>query len=131
MRLSAALLALVAGAAGAAERVPPAVFEAETEGRTLIFEIRGAPHGAEQYLPDRRVIWQEPDGTCRPGLWEAEGPDLCFVYDDRPGERGCWEVWRDAEGLFARQRGDGPGANLRVVGASDRPLSCGGIDAGS
>ena len=74
------------------------------------------------------MIWQAPDGACLRGKWRAEGEELCFAYEDRPGLWQCWEVRDGPRGLHARIAGAPPGADLRVSAETLRPLVCDGTD---
>ena len=117
--LASALPAAAASLLGADE------FERMSTGRTLLFSQSGIPYGAEQYLPDRNVIWQYMDGSCDRGYWYEDGPALCFVYDGSPDPQ-CW-VFESREGdFFARLAGTqgGDPSELRLAGRTDKPLSC-------
>jgi hypothetical protein len=134
--LAAAALACLAGGAAAeglpGPRVTAEAFAAETEGLTLRFESGGRPHGAEQYLPGREVIWQDVDGACRRGVWRPEGGAICFLYELDFDGWTCWDVWREDGALAARPVGSSEGtAALKVSGVSERPLVCGDVDVGS
>lgn len=103
----------------------PAEFEELSTGNTLTFDRAGQRYGAEQYLSDRRVIWQFSDGTCSFGTWFARDGALCFVYDTGPGAQ-CWVFARRGSGFFVRSLGELPGAagELSLSGISTQPLAC-------
>ncbi len=105
-------------------------FDAATQGRTFVFSLGGEAYGAEQYLPGRRVNWSFLDGRCLAGQWWEEAGEICFAYEDRPGESQCWEFWGSGEELRARIAP--PQADSQVYSAvpSEEPLYCMGPDAG-
>ncbi len=125
--VSVALILAATAAAASTVRVQPGQFRKLTEGSTLIFAEEDAPdgfYGAEQYLADGQVIWQDASGRCVEGNWVARGPDLCFTYSDDPMLTLCWGFWQDDAGLFARLVGSPQDDRLRVVARTDRPLTC-------
>jgi hypothetical protein len=126
-----AALAVLAPAARSAE--PPmsaAEFESYVTGRTLTYAARGgAPYGAEQYLPGRRVIWTFLDGACEDGIWYEEAGQICFLYDFAP-EPQCWSFWQGASGLIARFENDPGASELYEVRQSPEPLRCQGPEVG-
>lgn len=128
-----ALLAAPPVTATAAETAVDAErFETMSTGRTLRFSRRGAPYGAEQYLPGRRVIWQYADGSCSHGFWYDGGEALCFVYEDTPSPQ-CWIFSRRDGDFFARMAGVAAGdpSELRLSATSPAPLDCPGPDLGA
>ncbi len=134
MRLAASLvfLALNAAPALAAELVPHEAFQAMAEGRTLHFTLGGAPFGSEQFFPGRRSLWRFADGRCAPGRWEAQGPEICFVYDADPTPI-CW-LFRRAGAAFAAHLLDGgaeTGFSLELERVAEEPLPCLGPRVGS
>lgn len=132
MRALALALALAAAPAAAEERLDAAAFEALAQGRTLFFTRDGAPYGAEQYLPGRRVIWQYADGSCSEGVWFAAEGALCFLYEhaERPQ---CWIFARRGEARFARRPGQPAGTpgELRLSRITETPLVCGAPGLGA
>lgn len=106
-------------------------FDIETRGKTLEFSVLGAPYGAEQYLPGRRVIWAFENGPCREGVWFEDSPgNICFVYDYDPTPQ-CWAFFKDTGGLRARFAGDLGEADLVETRRSTAPLACPGPDVGA
>ena len=79
---AAPLLALAlcaAGPAAAQDAMTAAEFEAHVEGRTMTYATAGgAPYGAEEYRPGRRVRWSVLDGECLEGVWYERGEDICL-----------------------------------------------------
>ncbi|MEO0999428.1 MAG: hypothetical protein AAFW69_02305 [Pseudomonadota bacterium] len=128
--LAALLLAGTAAAQEVEEIVPPAAFEALSEGKTLYFELFGRPFGAEQYFPGRRVRWQFAEGICQEGTWFAEGDALCFSYDENPVPI-CWYFLKRGGTYIARQVGQAPeDGELTLVRRDEEPLDCPGPDTG-
>ena len=121
----ATLAIAAAESATAQDFLTPEEFEHYTNGNTLRFERHGSEyHGLEEYLPDRRVRMQAPDGTCHDGHWYVQGPSICFSYDGWP-EPECWMIARGETGLLGR-----PTDSLSLFGywdirITDETLSCG------
>ena len=92
-------LSLIAGAASS-EPMSAAEFEAYVTGKTLYYGRSGEAYGAEIYHENRRVTWSFLDGECKEGRWFAEGPLICFVYEDRPDPQ-CWTFEQGPGGLIA------------------------------
>lgn len=128
--LTALCLAVAAGAAAAETPMTAAEFEAYVTGRTVYYASRGeAAYGAEQYLPDRRVIWTFLDGECAEGFWYEEDGLICFVYElDLVPQ--CWSFWRLDGGITARFENDPAATALYELSQSDEPLICQGSDLG-
>lgn len=106
-------------------------FEALTDGKTLTFSQNGRTYGAEQYLPDRQVIWRYLGGQCETGRWYAEGERLCFVYENGPGPL-CW-IFEAREGTYFARRDDlpsGDASELKLETITEVPLVCAGPDLG-
>lgn len=93
-------LTITAGLAQA-EPMTAAEFEAYVTGKTLYYGRSGTAYGAEIYHENRRVTWSFLDGECKDGYWYDDGPNICFVYEDRP-EPQCWTFERGTGGLTAR-----------------------------
>ncbi len=78
-----------------------AEFEAYVEGRTMTFGTGGAPYGAEEYRPGRRVRWSVFDGECYEGVWYPAGDEILLpirrarrrevlaLHPDAAGARGA------------------------------------------
>ncbi|MCY4335380.1 MAG: hypothetical protein OXC60_12020 [Litoreibacter sp.] len=114
----------------AEERILSAAeFEAYTAGTTLFFNRGGRPYGAEEYLPDRKVIWTFLDGTCERGAWFNEEEQICFVYESDSASQ-CWHFLEAGGQKRARIIGDPPERDLYVVGQNTQPLSCPGPGVG-
>jgi len=98
-------------------------FDQFTRGRVMDHYDGGALYGAEQYLPGRRVIWQDGEG-CMRGHW-SDTPEglICFDYEGQE-TRWCWSYRPDAEGgLAAHLEGDTGGAPILLKPRPGR-LSC-------
>lgn len=105
-------------------------FDAYTTGKTFSFGTGVTPYGAEQYLPNRRVIWSFLDGQCRDGTWYAEEQNICFVYENRDTPQ-CWQFFQTPSGLRAQFQGADPSAPLYQLGESSEPLFCLGPEVGA
>jgi hypothetical protein len=131
MRQIASVLALAAALAGpASAQMSAEEFDAYTRGQTFFYGAEGQePYGAEEYLPGQRVRWSFLDGECQEGYWYAEGPLICFVYENRPDPQ-CWSFERSTGRLVARFEGDSPMTELYEVRKSREPLQCPGPKVG-
>ena len=127
----AVAVALSAHAAAAERVVTPQEFEGLVAGKTLRFDRFGEPFGAEQYFPDKRVIWAFEDGTCERGIWFENGAgQICFVYDVDPAPQ-CWDFIEMPSGDFhARAEGSDPAADLVARATGEDPLTCEAPDLG-
>ena len=140
MRHSLALALLACASPVLAETAPPATppgspmtaaaFEAYVTGKTLTYAQGGRIYGTEQYKPDRKVVWAFTEEECREGYWFAQGPQICFVYED-PNDPQCWLFYSRADGMWARFVGDAADAPLSQVSPSQGPLSCAGPNVGA
>lgn len=106
-----------------------AEFEAYSTGKTLTYSVDGEVYGAEQYLPDRRVIWAFKGNTCADGVWYEEAGLICFAYEN-DADPQCWTFYAGATGLRAEFIGDAAGSPLSEVDQSPLPLNCAGPDVG-
>ena len=98
-------------------------------GKTLTYARDGAVWGAEQYLPDRKVVWAFTAEECRTGYWYDENAQICFVYEFRDDPQ-CWYFYQSATGITARFAEDAEGSPLAEVAQSTGPLGCAGPDLG-
>ncbi len=130
MRATALILALLPLPALAEQAMTGAEFDAYSQGKTLFYATGGQSYGAEQYLPDHRVVWAFLGDECRRGTWYETGENICFVYDDTPDAPQCWTFYQGAGGLSARFQGDAPGSELVEVNQSPEPLVCPGPQVG-
>ncbi|WP_212524448.1 hypothetical protein [Actibacterium sp. MT2.3-13A] len=131
-RTASPLIALILAAspALAAEPMSAEEFERYTTGKTLYYGTPGAPYGAEQYLPGRRVIWTFLDGACQEGVWyESEGL-ICFAYDTLPGGPQCWSFYATPGGMTALFENDPGETELIETEQGHDPLLCPGPDVG-
>lgn len=129
MRYLTCIALALATPAPAETKMTPERFEAFTRNSTVYFSRFGAPYGAEQYLPGRKVIWTFLDGTCQRGVWYGAGDEICFLYDTQPNAQ-CWYFFDDGDEQRARVVGDPPEEDLTVVGQDQEQLVCPGPDVG-
>lgn len=105
-------------------------FDAYTRGKTFFYGVDGHDYGAEEYLPNNRVIWTFLDGQCQNGIWYEENGMICFEYETIE-PRQCWTFRRGSEGgLIARFENDPVELELYEVQRSAEPLQCPGPDVG-
>jgi hypothetical protein len=132
MRRLTLTLTLALALPAAAETAPmdAAAFEAYTRGKTLSYAAGGRAYGIEQYLPDRGVIWWSDANTCLRGTWYQQDEQICFRYEDEPGDPACWVFTREQDGLRARLVGDGATLQLTEIGPIAAPPPCPGPDVG-
>lgn len=121
-------IALPAGPLEALTPMTAEEFDAYSVGKTLTYAVDGMTYGAEQYLPNRRVVWAFTGAECRRGLWYEEAGQICFVYETDP-EPQCWSFYATPDGLAAVYENDPGGSPLVEVGKSADPLICPGPDA--
>jgi len=100
-------------------------FENYAQGKTIFYEDGGQNYGAEQYLPNRRVLWSIQDGPCSEGDWYEKGELICFVYDDDPTPK-CWAFYQRNGHLVAYFENNLDERPLLESKQSDKPLSCPG-----
>ena len=139
MRHSLALALLACASPVLAETAPlatppgspmtAAAFEAYVTGKTLTYAQGGRIYGTEQYKPDRKVVWAFTEEECREGYWFAQGPQICFVYED-PNDPQCWLFFMGSTGMKAEFMGDGAGSDLSEVAQSTGPMGCMGPQVG-
>jgi len=127
--LTAALFA--AAPAMAQTRMTGAEFEAYSTGKTVFFSSNGTPYGAEQYLPDRRVIWSFLDGICITGEWYEAGDQICFIYENQNNGPQCWSFFRTDGGISAQFENDPDARSLIELQQSPEPLFCPGPGVGA
>jgi len=129
--LFALLTAAFATAAVAAERPMTAEeFDAYSRGKTFTYGAAGAPYGIEKYMEDRRVRWSFLDGKCKEGEWYPQGEQICFVYEDTPGDPQCWSFYLTASGLVARFENNPMSTELYEVANSPEEMTCMGPEVG-
>ena len=127
--LSFAVTVAAASQSLAETAMTAAEFEAYATGKTLTYSVAGEVYGAEQYLPDRHVVWAFKDDQCADGVWYEQAGLICFAYENM-GDPQCWKFYLGASGLTAEFVGDSAGSNLSEVAQSAKPLSCAGPDVG-
>ena len=104
-------------------------FDALTLGRTMTWSEFGTAYGVEQYLPGRRVRWTVLGEDCKAGHWYAEGPAICFQYEDDPAP-DCWEITQNGPDLMARYTTNPPDAAPVLVEETTESLACFGPEVG-
>ena len=135
-RITPAVLALIATQfasvpAYAAEPLSAQAFESYVNGKTLYYGLGGTSYGVEEYLPDRRVRWSFLDGRCKEGYWfEADGSQICFVYDGDTTEPQCWTFFQDGNKLQAVFQNNTSATVLYEAQQNDEPMLCYGPDVG-
>lgn len=104
-------------------------FDAYTQGKTFFYGSRGQPYGAEEYLPNRRVIWTFLDGQCQYGEWYEAGDLICFVYENLEDDQ-CWSFTRSPSGLVAQFENDPAQTELYEMSKSPGEMTCLGPGVG-
>ncbi|MFK7940671.1 MAG: hypothetical protein AB8B82_14920 [Roseovarius sp.] len=105
-------------------------FDSFTQGKTFYYGVNGREYGAEEYLPNRRVIWTFLDGRCQNGRWYEQGEMICFEYEQLE-EIQCWTFEQTPGGGLAAQFENDPTAmQLFEVERTSEPLQCLGPDVG-
>ncbi|MES2914752.1 MAG: hypothetical protein V4753_06500 [Pseudomonadota bacterium] len=104
-------------------------FDALTLGRTMTWAENGTVYGVEQYLPGRRVRWSGVGEGCTLGHWYADGPAICFKYENDL-EPDCWIMTRSDTGLDASYAPNPSGADPVVVEETAGPPACLGPEVG-
>jgi len=102
MLAALAVIGATVGSAGAEVPLDAEAFDRYTRGKTLFYGQNGQAYGAEIYLDNRRVRWSFLDGECKEGEWYEEAGQICFIYEDAPGDPQCWQFSKGAGGLIAR-----------------------------
>jgi hypothetical protein len=75
------------------------------------------------------VRWTVLGGDCLAGHWYAEGPAICFRYEDRP-DPVCWVITAQGDRLLARLVGTpSDRAPVEIVETSE-PMACTGPEVG-
>lgn len=117
--------------ASAAEPLSANAFESYVDGKTLYYGSGQQSYGVEEYLPDRRVRWSFLDGRCKEGYWyEADGSEICFVYEDAPEDPQCWTFFNEGSKLRAVFRNDPRATVLYEARQINDPMMCYGPEVG-
>lgn len=122
-------LCLLATTATADPLLTAEEFDALTLGRTMTWAEYGQIYGVEQYLPGRRVRWTELGDDCKLGHWYADGPAICFLYEDNPTP-ACWEISLSGNGMRALDTEDPPGSEPVVIEDTSEVMPCFGPEVG-
>ena len=124
------LLILSLGRPALADAMNADEFDRFTLGKTFYYGVNGREYGAEEYLPNRRVIWTFLDGRCQNGHWYQQGEMICFEYEALE-EIQCWTFRQSARGgLIAQFQDDPAQLELYEVERTHEPLQCLGPDVG-
>ena len=120
---------LISTTAAAEPLLTAEAFDALTLGRTMTWAEYGQVYGVEQYLPGRRVRWTVLGDDCKLGHWYADGPAICFLYEDDPTP-ACWDISLSGSGMHALDTGDPPGSEPVVIEDTSDELPCFGPEVG-
>lgn len=129
MRAAALALCLAAAPALAETPLTAEAFDALTQGRTMTWAEFGQVYGVEQYLPGRGVRWTVLGNDCVAGHWYADGPAICFRYEDRP-DPVCWVITANGSALSARLVGAPPDRPPVEIVETKAPMACFGPEVG-
>lgn len=130
MRYAFLPLVILCGAAQAQTVMTAEEFDSYTRGKTFYYGRAGTAYGAEEYLPNRRVIWTFLDGQCQNGIWYEQDGLICFRYEEITQEQ-CWAFRATPDGGMSARFGDDPAElDLYEVEKTPEPLSCPGPDVG-
>ncbi|MGB8814943.1 MAG: hypothetical protein WCC57_17325 [Paracoccaceae bacterium] len=121
--LLASCLTLSGTFAHADTNMTATAFDAFSAGKILHYTTNGKDYGAEQYLPDRTVIWFTPEDGCIKGKWFEQDQRICFVYEDKP-DLSCWQFQQTENGLRGTLDGDPADAPETMLTPSDAALIC-------
>ncbi len=133
-KLFSAFMGLILLTTGAAAQtaMTGAEFDAYTRNKTLTYMMDGTSYGAEQYLPDRKVIWAFENDDCLHGTWREPEPGLiCFSYPQSGDTDQCWRFYQTPRGLEAEFAGETEGTVLYEARQSPTPLLCLGPKVGA
>ncbi len=126
---AALALCLLATTATADPLLTAEEFDALTLGRTMTWAEYGQVYGVEQYLPGRRVRWTVLGDDCKLGHWYADGPAICFLYEDNPTP-ACWEISLSGSGMEALDTDDPPESEPVVIEDTSEVMPCFGPEVG-
>jgi hypothetical protein len=129
MRATLLAACLAATPASAETPLSAEAFDALTLGRTMTWAEFGTVYGVEQYLPNRRVRWTVLGDDCKTGHWYADGPAICFQYEDDPAP-DCWEITMSGSGMAALYLSNPSVSEPVVVEETTEPLACFGPEVG-
>lgn len=123
-RISLLILGLTVSSAAQATPLTPEAFDRYTAGRTLTFALKnGTVYGAEQYLPNRRVLWSVEGQACLAGRWYGDQDSICFLYDGDPDPK-CWRFTKTEDGLSGQYMSDPENTQVYEVRRTQEPLTC-------
>ena len=111
---------------GEAVDIPPEDWAAMATGRTLTYQIEGAPFAREHYYPGTdRVTLQLADGHCLEGRWRYAAPLYCFYWEGQDGS--CFRHVRLGEEIIIIENHDGVDTPMTqaMTAVTDMPLACG------
>ena len=129
MRAVAFCLALWPGLALASPPLTAEEFDSYVTGQTITYHQQDTLFGIEEYLPGRKVRWQEAGKGCSGGTWFARDSAICFAYTGFP-RPACWVFVQTGDRVVAHSLDDAPGEQPFQVTASDTPLDCSATGGG-
>lgn len=98
-------------------------FDRLTTGRTMdTYDAETGLYGVEQFLPGRRVLWQDAEG-CVHGTWAQVGAQICFDYESTPSRRICWSYHDQGDHILGRFEGRNDTVPILLYPSASR-LSC-------
>ncbi len=99
-------------------------FDAYTVGKTFLFGHKDQDvYGAEHYLPDRKILWSNLDGSCDTGSWFDNNGQTCFFYEHSPYFQ-CWNFYLKDGELTAEFLGVTSGSPFYTVTETTEDLTC-------
>lgn len=126
MKHFALLIALIPASAMAEQPMTATAFDTYATGKTITYgPIDGDIYGQEQYLPNRRVIWQPIGGDCVTGVWFESKGNICFRYNNNPQAK-CWQFYEHPDGLRATFMNRPGTDNLYQLNTTPDPILCPG-----
>jgi hypothetical protein len=126
---AAALVLMLAAGQGHADGHLPGgppldaeAFDRLTLGKRMDTYDPQSLYGVEEFLPGRRTIWRDAEG-CMRATWQQVGEQICFTYEDRPGDPDCWIYALHEDELWGWFQGQPDGFSVRLV-PGNSPMTC-------
>ncbi len=96
-------------------------FGALVTGQTVTYLAQdGITIGIEAYHPNGRVTWLVGEGRCQKGRWFAQGPQICFEYQDQDATH-CTDISHDTGTVTIQHAG---GVTWTSTQINTRPINC-------
>ena len=110
---------------GVMEPIDPEAFLDLVEGRTVeILDLPGRSfHGREEFLDRSRTRYVRADGSCLYGEVTAQGPAVCYYYEEL-GAEWCWWMFREGDRILGRTARLSGASILEITGITDEPVAC-------